>query len=264
MGTFVWGTDMSKFVTSMPMTMGDDTSQQSVVNNLTVTILTNEKTNISTTTTTTTTQPQPASSQYHRPSWEEFDRTDFFCRRWDDDDDFDVDEWWIHHPEWDTTTSHDNETHYCMRRHHPHDPKRLEFIHNVYQVQWKGNCSKVQQQYMINSGYGASLMAILKPFYSVMIHGKFTQPFQMTKHWDGAVWLFSTTNNASWAYCPAHDMTCYLLPISQCQPQYRIDPKDTVPNYRADPYRKIGVYNQPKFVWLRQYAVRYRKKVRRR
>lgn len=180
-----------------------------------------------------------------------------FCREWDDNN-FDVDNWWVHHPEWEEGPS--NITHYCMQR--IEDGDRVDFLRKVYNVEWHGNCSRAKQQYMVNSGYGASFTTILKPFYSGMLASNFEEPFQMTRHWDGAVWLFSTKDNSSWAYCETHDMNCYLLPLSKCKPVYNGDASGNgVPNYRQDSFARVTPDNT-QYSWLRRYMNRYKKIVR--
>ena len=174
-----------------------------------------------------------------------------FCLPWTSD--FDIDEWWTHRYDWDEDRIATNITHQCFQR--IDDPARLEFLRKVHQVQWHGNCSLLQQSYMINSGYGASFSVILKAFYSTMVSGKFQKPYQMTKHWHGAVWLFATRDNSSWAYCPQRSMGCFLLPLSNCPPK----------DYRADPIPRPGaVGRDPRYAYLRQYMNRYKKIVRHR
>lgn len=183
-----------------------------------------------------------------------------FCLTWQDD--FDIDTWWTHSPDWEEDWQASNVTHSCFRR--VDNPDRLDFVRKVYGVQYQhGNCSRLQQKHIINSGYGASFGVVLKAFLATMLHNNFTIPFTMTKHWDGAVWLYATTDNTSWAYCGQRSMTCYLLPLTHCQAQYRSTETDPVPNYREDAFGRVhNMGERPETSWLRRYMNRYRKVVR--
>ena len=193
-----------------------------------------------------------------RPLWKDANASTF-CLTWEDE--FDIDAWWTHNYEWEEDVRASNVTHSCFHR--IQDAHRLDFLRKVYHVQWHGNCSLLKQKYIINSGYGASFGVILKAFLSTMLRGNFSVPFQMTRHWDGAVWLYSTKDNSSWAYCESHDMACYLLPLSNCPAQYRESATDTRPNYREDGFPRVFHFNRRReTAWLRRYMNRYKKSVR--
>ena len=181
-----------------------------------------------------------------------------FCIPWDSN--FDMDEGWTHHYEWEEDFDASTAAHSCFSK--ITNPQRVEFYRNVHHVQWHGNCSLLQQKYIINSGYGASFGTVLKAFASTMGRFHFARPFQMTRHWDGALWLYSTANNSSWAYCKSRDMQCFILPLTNCTPKY-IDPTlKKNDRYREDAFPPHPWINGPQGRWLRQYMNRYRTVVR--
>lgn len=182
---------------------------------------------------------------------------EMFCVPWESD--FDVDEWWLHHYEWEESHDNTNDTHSCFTR--IKDPARLSFYRRVHQVQWNGDCAKCRQSIIKNSGFGTAVGEQVSGFYMTMVRWKLTLPFQMTKHWYGHKWLYATEDNSSWAYCESMDLKCYVLPLSDCKPFFDFENRT-----RWMPPRppNTGFLNTSEFSWIRQYTTRYRKKVRKR
>ena len=166
------------------------------------------------------------------------------CTTWDGPN---YDEWWIHNPEW--FISREKDTSFCFSK--IVDKKQSDFLSKIYSIQWNStNCSTTIQTPQISSGFGASLMAVIKPFYSSFLAGR---PFQMTKHWQRARSIFAATNESSQFYCNTTDLGCYLLPWSPCSPDYG----------RNDPVSGKVQTNFKEFTWFKQYASRMKQDVRR-
>ena len=120
------------------------------------------------------------------------------------------DDWWVQHPDFEV--SHENQTTFCFSK--IQDSAKADFFRRIHQVQWNvSNCSNVLQRQQINSGWAASFGRVADALWAA-VH--YDQPVQMTKHWEGMQWLYATNDTNSWAFCPARDMTCYLLPLSPC------------------------------------------------
>jgi hypothetical protein len=166
------------------------------------------------------------------------------CASWDYEH---GDDWWVQHP--DFQVSHENQTTFCFSK--IQDSAKANFLHRVHQVQWNvSNCSNVLQRQQINSGWAASFGRVADALWAA-VH--YDQPVQMTKHWEGMQWLYSTNDTHSWAFCPARDMTCYLLPLSPC-PQ--------VIGKNDDVRKSGGKRGSIEWLWLKQYGGRLRQHVR--
>ena len=100
--------------------------------------------------------------------------------------------------------------------------EKASFFRKLYSLQFASSlCSNDLQVHQINAGYGASINQIVRPLWAAHNQGR---PFQMTKHWPGARWLYATNLTNHWNYCPTTDMNCYFLPLGACppQPHYRL------------------------------------------
>lgn len=166
------------------------------------------------------------------------------CASWD----YELgDDWWVQHP--DFQVSHENQTTFCFSK--IQDSAKANFLRRVHQVQWNvSNCSSVLQRHQINSGWAASFGRVADALWAA-VH--YDQPVQMTKHWEGMQWLYSTNDTNNWAFCPARDMTCYLLPLSPC-PQ--------VIGKNDDVRKSGGKRRSIEWLWLKQYGGRLRQHVR--
>ena len=155
-----------------------------------------------------------------------------------------VDDWWVHHPDWDIVSESDAE--FCFGK--IQDTKRAAFLRRVYNNQFHGNCSNDIQTHQISSGYGASVGVQMNGYTKAVSEGR---PFQITKHWPGAEWLYMPRDNSSWAWCPSTDLNCYILPVSSCPPDYG----------RNDGVRDLSLKN-PERQWLLWHFTKFRQHVR--
>jgi len=114
-----------------------------------------------------------------------------------------VDEWWLHHPEWEITE--ENDYYYCMRP--IAYPDKAKYFREVYDSQWfQPNCSAVETSDQINSGFGASFRHLMHAWWHARKAGV---PFQIEEN--NRRWLYSTANESSWAYCPSEDISWYVF-----------------------------------------------------
>jgi len=161
-----------------------------------------------------------------------------------------VDEWWLHHPEWEITE--ENDYYYCMRP--IAYPDKAKYFREVYDSQWfQPNCSAVETSDQINSGFGASFRHLMHAWWHARKAGV---PFQIEEN--NRRWLYSTANESSWAYCPSEDISCYYLPISPCprnasQPGLHLSSR---PN-------KTDTSEMKLFFWLEEYFKRPKHNYRR-
>lgn len=166
------------------------------------------------------------------------------CASWN----YDADDWWSQHPEFEV--SYEDHSTFCFSK--IQDQRKADFFRRIHNVQWNvSNCSAVLQRQQINSGWAASFGRVADSVWAAVHH---EQPVQMTKHWEGMQWLYSTNDTDSWAYCPNKDMSCYMLPISPC-PQ--------VVGKNDDVRKTGGKIGSIEWLWLKQYAGRMRQHVRR-
>ena len=177
------------------------------------------------------------------------------CVPWDAPDHL-MDDWWTHHPDWDVS-SETNHRGVCFAR--MTNPDRAALFRKLYALQFphpRGHanmCENDLQAHQINAGYGASINQIVKGLWAAYNQGR---PFQLTKHWEGARWLFATNRTDHWGYCPTTDMNCYFLEISSCPPVYRRNDK-----YNASAVNTVR--EKQHYQWVRQYATRPRFQTRR-
>lgn len=161
------------------------------------------------------------------------------CASWN----YDADDWWSQHPEFEV--SYEDHSTFCFSK--IQDQRKADFFRRIHNVQWNvSNCSAVLQRQQINSGWAASFGRVADSVWAAVHH---EQPVQMTKHWEGMQWLYSTNDTDSWAYCPNKDMSCYMLPISPC-PQ--------VVGKNDDVRKTGGKIGSIEWLWLKQYAGRMR------
>ncbi|CAB9502604.1 expressed unknown protein [Seminavis robusta] len=186
------------------------------------------------------------------------------CAPWDTLQEEAIDHWWTHHPDWEEVSLNNNSTvsssgvdqQVCFAR--MRDPERAAFFRALYALQFPhpdghdNLCGQDLQVHQINAGYGASVSQVARGLWAA--HNQ-RRPFQMTKHWDGARWLFSTNLTDRWNYCPSMDMNCYFLPLSSCSPVVG----------RDDVYSKSATNTaseKQRYQWTRQYVTRPRHRLR--
>ena len=126
------------------------------------------------------------------------------CFRWDDDSDH----WWTHHPTWNV--SKENDTHTCFQYDATH-PYYLK----IYKNQFMAGCSNVTTRYMWNSGWGADVRAGVT--IGLLMATEIATTLAMTPY-DGSWHYAAKKPDGSNPTCPAKDMTCYFLNLTNCKP----------------------------------------------
>lgn len=165
------------------------------------------------------------------------------CASWD----VNVDEWWTHKPTWEV--SKETVATQCFSP--MKDAERLAYFQHVYDIQWKGDCSRLVSSTQVNSGYGAATNWLGYTFYNATTDGN---PFQIAEH--ESQWLYGPKDKSSWAYCDSEDITCFILPLSQCQrkmipqPQRRKYPRSDKRPDKAIEKEKM------EFEWLKEFMLR--------
>jgi hypothetical protein len=134
-----------------------------------------------------------------------------FCTSWD----VNVDHWWTHHVTWVVATQ--NRTHQCFRKLLERTKKAVLFD-KLYRIQWV-NASCYDDTTMItkilsNSGWGADLSHVVDGLLyavtnDVPVQLVFPVPWQYT------VGRLQQNNNRP--VCPTADLSCYFLPLSNCE-----------------------------------------------
>lgn len=167
------------------------------------------------------------------------------CASWEQHN---ADTWWLEHPDWEV--SYEDHSTFCFSKIQNED--KAAFFRKIHHVQWNNvNCSQVLQRQQISSGWAASFGRVADAIWAAVTHN---QPVQMTKHWDGMQWLYSTNDTNSWAFCENQDMSCYLLPQSPCPPVFGA----------GDEIRRTGgKKGSIKWLWLKEYVGRMQQPVRR-
>eukprot|EP00978_Attheya_sp_CCMP212_P019547 scaffold54967_cov45-Attheya_sp.AAC.1 len=133
--------------------------------------------------------------------------TDIVCLEWV----INTDMWWTHNVEW--AQASENETHYCYQR--MHDEEKAEFFRNLYNVQFKKDCSLVTTKAMWSSGWGASFMNV----QDGLLHAA-TESYQPMQFYslDGS-WVYAGKKDGSKPVCPEKSLDCYFLKLSRCKPK---------------------------------------------
>jgi hypothetical protein len=128
-----------------------------------------------------------------------------------------MDDWWLHRPDWQLSL--ENDTHQCFQQ---STHSQLDFLRELHSIQWNQtfNCSQVKYRSVFNEGFSASLMHLMQGFMSAYLQ---QTPFQITRHWEGAIWNFAGNHpkikggNYTNVTCASRDPLCYFLPISHCK-----------------------------------------------
>jgi len=135
-----------------------------------------------------------------------------FCVPWEEN----YDEWWTHHPEWEIGV--ENKTHYCFQGIEHAEKRRL--MVELYQTQFKGNCSLTVTKKYWNSGWNADFLNVIDGLQHALLNDK---PFQL----ENAPWHYADPERAKpdvdfykdiRPVCPQGNMQCYFLPLSNCAP----------------------------------------------
>jgi hypothetical protein len=169
-----------------------------------------------------------------------------YCAPWE----VDSDNWWLHHPDWEPST--ENETAYCFAP--IKDTEKATFLKELHDFQWTGNCSEVEKSCEVNSGFGASTGWLQDSFWHA---SKQSKPFQILLN-GRPRWLYSTANNASWAYCENKDTRCYYLPVSPCSRDFVGNRNQHLTGPRPSRHQ-----DKLRFHWMRHYLYRPKQHLRR-
>lgn len=128
-----------------------------------------------------------------------------FCLTWN----VNADDWWTQHPKWEMGL--ENDTHYCFTP--MVEKKKKKLFQNIYNNQFKNNCSKVVTQKMFSSGWGADFCHIVDALQYAMDHDR---PMQVT---DDKPWHFAAKKKGDTPVCPLKSMYCYFLNMTNCPPK---------------------------------------------
>jgi hypothetical protein len=188
-----------------------------------------------------------------------FDTSREFCVEWH----IDTDDWWTHRPDWMVTI--ENETHYCMSpiqdQNVTDGAEKAQFLRNLYDNQFRNNCSNLHMLHMVNQGWGSDLRNVYHGLaYGMDQH----RPVQFYLYpFDRRPWLYTvgpqaTTSNGTREFvnqeaadqkpaCPTKNMECYFLPLTNCPPFPVPEMHDPTPTQNLDS-QKAG--------WYLEYATR--------
>ena len=64
-----------------------------------------------------------------------------------------ADVWWLHHPDWEVTEENDQQ--FCFTP--MANETQRQFLKELHEFQWGGNCSEVEKTVVVNSGFGSSI-----------------------------------------------------------------------------------------------------------
>ena len=156
-----------------------------------------------------------------------------FCVPWA----VNVDAWWTHHVDW--SVSKENETHQCFSP--KEDPEKAEFFRKLYNIQFKGNCSKVFTKLMWSSGWSADMRNVIDGLQQAV---KTNQPMQL---YAAHPWHYAHADPDR-SVCPSKDYRCYFLDLSNC----KSDPESPVGNLLN---QKIRLDKIPG-TWYYEFATR--------
>ena len=165
------------------------------------------------------------------------------CAEWDQD----MDGWWTHRPEW--TVSLENDTHQCFSPIENVEKRKL--LLQLYNTQFKGNCSKSTTKEMWSTGLGADMHNVNDGLLYALESGR---PLQMWTDENG--WHYAAKRDGSRPACPAKDASCYFLNISSCSArpdQLKVGPHAN--GFLFDDGGSSHIY-QERAQWLYGYATR--------
>lgn len=159
-----------------------------------------------------------------------------FCVPWEEN----TDTWWTHHVDW--YVSLENETHYCFSP--MEDKEKAATFRKLYEIQFKGDCSKVTTKRMWSSGYGADFQNIIDGLNYAL---QTKSPMQVVNTDDP--WHYAVRRDGSGPVCPSKDMYCYFLNMTRCEP---------IPNkvYEGDFMTENYSLDWGNEQWFQEYATR--------
>jgi hypothetical protein len=128
------------------------------------------------------------------------------------------------------------------------DPEKAEFFRNLYDIQFKGDCSNVTTKRTWNSGWGADFRNVVDGLQHAVETKIPTQMYTL------GYWHYAATKERM--VCPAADYSCYFLNISRCEP----NPEGYV--HRGLLMPKVRLFTNPGS-WYLEYATRQQTWLRR-
>lgn len=161
-----------------------------------------------------------------------------------------ADDWWAHEPEWEI--AEENEHFTCFRK----AAKQIADVwENIYGNQFRNSdgCSSTYTRHMWSSGFGTDMENVVLGIQVARMdkHSPLSTTLIGPKPW----WHYSANkNDGSNATCPAKDMSCYFLPLTNCTPNERQVDKNPITLIRKYNKDYMAVYNyvtRPQ-QWLRK------------
>jgi len=139
-----------------------------------------------------------------------------FCVSWN----VDTDAWWTHRPDWTVTL--ENTTHYCFGP--MTDPDKAQFFRELYNIQFRGNCSHAVTVEQYNQGWGSDFRSVFEAL-SVARQSRQPSVMHLSAPWIYAVgpqtWIngtrrFVSEQAAATVACNSRDPQCYFLNLTSC------------------------------------------------
>lgn len=164
-----------------------------------------------------------------------------FCVPWA----VNTDDWWTHAPDWDVAEENDLFT--CFRK-----SNHSVVWTSIYQNQFQNDCNSTVTRSMWSSGFGSDIENVALSIQLAMErHVPLTMALVPPKLW----WHYSANkHDGSNATCPEKDMSCYFLPITNCQPNRQKVDKSSIRLTRkyAKDISSIYGYVTRQQQWLRK------------
>lgn len=180
---------------------------------------------------------------------------DRFCIKWDHDN-FDIDEWWTHHPEY--VIELQNTTHQCFQR--EVSPEKSYFFREVYRHQFKTGCDPVFARYLRSSGWGSDFAMLAQGLYFAMEEKKPMMIVPNPQISKKQVWQYAALSDGSKATCPSKNLDCYFLPVSSCKPDPELVQQQA---YQVNDTFNAALHSKNTFPWAYQYLTRGQQWIRR-
>ncbi len=168
-----------------------------------------------------------------------------FCLPWTQGQN-EADAWWTHHPDWQVF----NETieGYCFQPRPK--PLQREYLTQIYQHQFSGNCSNLFVTQMWSSGWSADITNLIHSLQYGILHNQVMQVTSTPWHYAAPDQAKRSNRIPSRPACPLLTMFCYFLPLTSCP----VQPPDSYNrNYN---YRKPPRMTPRSLQWLPDYIVR--------
>ena len=96
--------------------------------------------------------------------WEKTSLNQTMCASWD----VNVDDWWLPHPDW--YPSFESHSHYCFSP--MQDAAKADFMRQLYQNQYHGNCSNAVYKKVISWGWGMDFLNVIDTLLYGLNHSR--------------------------------------------------------------------------------------------